>query len=100
MADEGYDPCECICTYEMAMRRLITLLRQSQSYCTDTECWNELPGPSSNDGNSDNVLLMVVCTILAFALFFLRPSFLRFNGDSKPRNNNQDSFPPAPPSMN
>uniref|UniRef100_A0A4W6BNM3 Small integral membrane protein 14 n=1 Tax=Lates calcarifer TaxID=8187 RepID=A0A4W6BNM3_LATCA len=36
MAEGGFDPCECICTQEYAMRRLINLLRQSQSYCTDT----------------------------------------------------------------
>jgi len=34
----GFDPCECIFNHEMAMRRLLSLLRQSQSYCTDNEC--------------------------------------------------------------
>lgn len=34
----GFDPCECIFNHEMAMRRLLSLLRQSQSYCTDEEC--------------------------------------------------------------
>ena len=39
MADGGdFDPCECIFSHEMAMRRLLSLLRQSQSYCTDNEC--------------------------------------------------------------
>jgi len=39
MADGGdFDPCECIYSHEMAMRRLLSLLRQSQSYCTDNEC--------------------------------------------------------------
>ena len=38
MADGGFDPCECIFNHEMAMRRLLSLLRQSQSYCTDNEC--------------------------------------------------------------
>uniref|UniRef100_A0A7N5JID1 Small integral membrane protein 14 n=1 Tax=Ailuropoda melanoleuca TaxID=9646 RepID=A0A7N5JID1_AILME len=46
MAEGGFDPCECICSHENAMRRLISLLRQSQSYCTDTECLQELPGPN------------------------------------------------------
>ena len=35
---QGFDPCECISNHEMAMRRLLSLLRQSQSYCTDNEC--------------------------------------------------------------
>ena len=26
MAEGGYDPCECICTHEYAMRRLINLV--------------------------------------------------------------------------
>ena len=34
----GFDPCECIFSHEMAMRRLLSLLRQSQNYCTDNEC--------------------------------------------------------------
>ncbi len=39
MADGGdFDPCECIFNHEMAMRRLLSLLRGSQSYCTDNEC--------------------------------------------------------------
>jgi len=39
MADGGdFDPCECIFNHEMAMRRLLSLLRQSQAYCTDSEC--------------------------------------------------------------
>ena len=38
MADGGFDPCECIFNHEMAMRRLLSLLRQSQSYCTENEC--------------------------------------------------------------
>ena len=35
---DGFDPCECIFSHEMAMRRLLSLLRQSQSHCTDNEC--------------------------------------------------------------
>uniref|UniRef100_A0AAY4A4N8 Small integral membrane protein 14 n=1 Tax=Denticeps clupeoides TaxID=299321 RepID=A0AAY4A4N8_9TELE len=42
MAEGGFDPCECVCSHEHAMRRLINLLRQSQSYCTDTECLQEM----------------------------------------------------------
>ena len=30
MADGGWDPCECIFNHEMAMRRLLSLLRNSQ----------------------------------------------------------------------
>ena len=67
MADGGWDPCECIFNHEMAMRRLLSLLRNSQvdcfqakvmefgiikvfsqSTCTDNECFTDgLPGPNS-----------------------------------------------------
>ncbi|KDR20087.1 hypothetical protein L798_05482 [Zootermopsis nevadensis] len=39
MGDEG--PCEWIWNHEMTMRRLLSLLRQSQAYCTDSECLDE-----------------------------------------------------------
>ncbi|KAJ8964567.1 hypothetical protein NQ314_004871 [Rhamnusium bicolor] len=40
MSDEGggFDPCECIWGHEMAMRRLLNVLRNSQALCTDSEC--------------------------------------------------------------
>ena len=67
MADGGWDPCECIFNHEMAMRRLLSLLRNSQvdcfqakvmefgiikvfsqSTCTDNECFTDgLPGPNT-----------------------------------------------------
>ena len=53
MAD-GFDPCECIFNHEMAMRRLLSLLRGSQSYCTDNECLQDgLPGPG--EGNAGKI---------------------------------------------
>ncbi|CAO2639812.1 Small integral membrane protein 14 [Lemmus lemmus] len=33
MAEGGFDPCECVCSHEHAMRRLINLVRwPEQSY--------------------------------------------------------------------
>uniref|UniRef100_A0A8C6GTQ5 Small integral membrane protein 14 n=1 Tax=Mus spicilegus TaxID=10103 RepID=A0A8C6GTQ5_MUSSI len=81
MAEGGFDPCECVCSHEHAMRRLINLLRQSQSYCTDTECLRELPGPSSDSGISITVILMA-WMVIAVLLFLLRPPNLR--GSSLP----------------
>ncbi|XP_034043656.1 small integral membrane protein 14 [Thalassophryne amazonica] len=80
MAEGGFDPCECICSHEYAMRRLINLLRQSQSYCTDTECLQELPGPSGPDGGGGDLTFSMVLmgwVVLALLLFLLRPSSLR-----------------------
>ncbi|KAG7169614.1 small integral membrane protein 14-like [Homarus americanus] len=103
MADGGFDPCECIWSHEMAMRRLLSLLRQSQSYCTDTECYNEFPRPTpTQDVSSDGMMFMAMMwALLAVALFFMRPSSLRSNPDAKPANSNQDGgSPPAPPTAN
>uniref|UniRef100_A0A803VBB0 Small integral membrane protein 14 n=1 Tax=Ficedula albicollis TaxID=59894 RepID=A0A803VBB0_FICAL len=78
MAEGGFDPCECICSHEHAMRRLINLLRQSQSYCTDTECLQELPGPnSSSDNGISFAMIMMAWVVIALVLFLLRPSNLR-----------------------
>ncbi|XP_029445091.1 small integral membrane protein 14 [Rhinatrema bivittatum] len=101
MAEGGFDPCECICSHDYAMRRLISLLRQSQSYCTDTECFQEIPGPNSsgNDGISVTMIMMA-WLVFALALFLFRPRNLRgFNSSGKPSSphNNQGNEPPAPP---
>ncbi|KAI4875694.1 hypothetical protein NFI96_023362, partial [Prochilodus magdalenae] len=91
MAEGGYDPCECICSHEHAMRRLINLLRQSQSYCTDTECLQDLPSPGSSTGGDVTLSMIIVgWVVLAVMLFLLRPTNLR-----GPRTSNKPSGPPA-----
>ncbi|XP_076868628.1 small integral membrane protein 14 [Brachyhypopomus gauderio] len=101
MAEGGFDPCECICSQEHAMRRLLNLLRQSQSYCTDTECLQELPGPGTPAGG-DLTLPMIIMgwMVLALLLFLLRPSSLRGpRVSSKPTSpsTNHGRDPPSPP---
>nr|XP_025145932.1 small integral membrane protein 14 isoform X1 [Bubalus bubalis] len=97
MAEGGFDPCECVCSHEHAMRRLINLLRQSQSYCTDTECLQELPGPSSDYGISITMILMA-WMVIAVILFLLRPPNLRgSNLTGKPASPHNGQDPPAPP---
>lgn len=104
MADGGFDPCECVWSHEMAMRRLLSLLRQSQSYCTDNECFTELPGPRSSiteSGMENTTLLAVMWTFVAVVLFLMRPSSLRSDPNAKPANSNQDDgAPPSPPTAN
>ncbi|NWU74871.1 small integral membrane protein 14 [Myiozetetes cayanensis] len=99
MAEGGFDPCECICSHEHAMRRLINLLRQSQSYCTDTECLQELPGPnSSSDSGISFAMIMMAWVVIALVLFLLRPNNLRgSNTAGKPTSQHNGQEPPAPP---
>ncbi|KAK2185960.1 hypothetical protein NP493_218g04055 [Ridgeia piscesae] len=103
MADGGgFDPCECIWNHENAMQRLMNLLRQSQSYCSDNECIQELPGPQgtpADGGFSMMMMMMLGWVLVATALFLFRPQSLRRAGDHKPsppRGGNNDQ-PPAPP---
>uniref|UniRef100_A0A8D1DMY3 Small integral membrane protein 14 n=1 Tax=Sus scrofa TaxID=9823 RepID=A0A8D1DMY3_PIG len=72
-------------------------LRQSQSYCTDTECLQELPGPSSDNGISITMILMA-WMVIAVILFLLRPPNLRgSNLTGKPTSPHNGQDPPAPP---
>ncbi|XP_044755168.1 small integral membrane protein 14, partial [Coccinella septempunctata] len=88
------DPCECVWDHEFAMRRLLHLLRNSQTVCTDTECFDE--GTATASG-SDNVLLMTLILAVSFFLFFFRPRSVRNAIDSKPRNQDSHGAPPNPP---
>ena len=100
MADEsGFDPCECVWGHEMAMRRLISLLRQSQNHCTDTECFQTVDGMRNQ--SADSLLITSLIIAFAFLMYFLRPATQRNRLDdpSKPANFDNDSngFPPTPP---
>ncbi|XP_007887313.1 small integral membrane protein 14 [Callorhinchus milii] len=100
MGDGGFDPCECICSHEHAMRSLINLLRQSQSYCTDNECLQELPGPTTSpDGGMTVSMIMMAWAVIALVLFLMRPASLRGSPNGKPSGprNNPRQEPPAPP---
>ena len=46
------DACECICSFQWAMRRLVEIINQAQTYCTDDEC-NDGPGQV----NLENIFL-------------------------------------------
>lgn len=103
MAEGGFDPCECICSHEHAMRRLLNLLRQSQSFCTDTECLQELPGPNELNGAQNDItwqMIFIGWLILALLLFLLRPTSLRSSrladkSIGPPNSGNRE--PPVPP---
>ncbi|CAH1403430.1 unnamed protein product [Nezara viridula] len=96
MSDDGMDLCENIWSHEMAMRRLLLLLRQSQSQCNDIECFQ--PNQPRND---DGFMMMTICwMVVAFLLYFMRPSSIRNREkDVKPNNsgNGNGDEPPASP---
>ena len=102
MADEGFDLCEYMRS-EFAMQRLLLILRQSQNYCTDNECFSmsRLPGP--RDTSSSSNFFMTTLLIIGFAvlMYVLRPNSLRqlTNNTAKDRDNERDSNgdPPVPP---
>lgn len=102
MADD-MDPCECLWNHELAMRRLISLLRQGQSYCTDSECLDQLPGlPSPPESAGSSFLLVFLTMALAVAMYAMRPRGRAqiMDTDGKPVRNPQDhddGAPPTPP---
>ncbi|XP_028134187.1 small integral membrane protein 14 [Diabrotica virgifera virgifera] len=98
MSNEGFDPCQIVrglWEHEMSMRRLLDVLRNSQSYCTDNECLDV--GTSSSTANPDYMLLVVLAMFTAVFLYYFRPGSQTVHGDSKPRNNgnNSDGAPPS-----
>lgn len=70
------------------MPNLYFQLRQGQSYCTDNECLDELPGlpPASSAGNS--FLMMFLMMALAVAMYMMRPRRNQIQ-DAKPVPNSQ-----------
>ena len=89
------------------MRRLLSLLRSSQTTCTDNECFQDgLPGPDGANGgtshlNHPNVvnnicitaaspdnfmMIMIGWMLMAMMMYFMRPSSMRNNStEGKPQ---------------
>lgn len=61
-------------------------LRQGQSYCTDNECLEELPGLSRPESAGNSFLVMFLMMALAAAMYMMRPR----------RNQIQDAAKPTP----
>ncbi|CAG4988355.1 unnamed protein product, partial [Parnassius apollo] len=98
MADD-MDPCECLWNHELAMRRLISLLRQGQSYCTDNECLEQLPGLPRPESAGNSFLVMFIMMALAVAMYMMRPRRNQIQDAAKPAPNShdRDGAPPTPP---
>ncbi|XP_056643726.1 small integral membrane protein 14-like [Diorhabda sublineata] len=92
MSNENFNPCEIFwdqVNHELSMRRLLNVLRNSQSYCTDNECLDE--GSNSNATNPDQFLLIGLAFFAALFLYYFRPRPQAALGNSKPNNNGNDS---------
>jgi len=103
-----FDPCECIniLNHEGRMQRLLHLLRNSQSECTDNECFTSADG---SDGlglgglggtQSTYWTFILGWLFLVIVLYFMRPARRR-TGDLKgnnsgPGNGNGGGNDPAP----
>ncbi|KAG5677116.1 hypothetical protein PVAND_006899 [Polypedilum vanderplanki] len=81
MGDMDMDLCQCIFSNNFAMRRLLNLLRNGQSVCTDSECFDLVqPQASGNNTGSDtmdNFTFMIFMFIAAVILYLIRPNSLR-----------------------
>lgn len=104
MAEGGFDACECIFSQEAAMRRLLSMLRNSQTSCTDSDCTQDFTGPDGVGGlfGGSNMMytIMMMWAVAAVALFFMRPASMRRGGDRKPppdtdSNSGNDPAPPV-----
>lgn len=103
MSNEGFDPCEIVWgqwNHELSMRRLLNVLRNTQSYCTDNECLDDGTGGPSGASNPDQFLFLTLALITALFLYYFRPRLQTNEGSSKPNNNGNNSggSPPSPPS--
>ncbi|XP_003706121.1 small integral membrane protein 14 [Megachile rotundata] len=102
MADEEFDICERIWNHELAMQRLLSILRQNQNYCTDDECYSlaRLPGPSAAPPSNDFFMPFLIIAFMVL-MYVFRPNSLRQirNNNVKDRDNERDSSddPPVPP---
>ncbi|XP_011259137.1 small integral membrane protein 14 [Camponotus floridanus] len=101
MSDEGFDPCECMWNHR-SMQHLLSILRQSQNYCSDIECFSvsRIPGPQQNIQESSDFLF--TCLIIGFVVFLyaFRPRSLRQSNRNIIKSNNEPSSrgdPPSPP---
>ncbi|XP_055919962.1 small integral membrane protein 14 [Eupeodes corollae] len=96
MADDC--SCECVWTHEMAIRRLLSLIRQSQSHCTDTECIDLPSLPSPTGGEETSFTMMTMFMVLAVILYFIKPDSIMKVYNSKKPNGGRPSGGRDPPS--
>jgi len=92
------------------MQRLLSLLRQSQTACTDIDCLDpvqRLDGPLASSSEDNNFILLTgIWVVVVLALYFMRPNPARTDDETVknvssdgPGNSGSNDPPPPPPSM-
>ncbi|XP_022257550.1 small integral membrane protein 14-like [Limulus polyphemus] len=77
----------------------VPLLRSSQGYCTDSECFQEMPGPQGappTGGEFNFMMFLLGWLLIAVILFFLRPNSLRGSRTTKPSGGQGPNNQPPP----
>ncbi|XP_014469947.1 PREDICTED: small integral membrane protein 14-like [Dinoponera quadriceps] len=100
MSDEGFDPCECM-RHHLSIQHLLSILRQSQDYCTDTECFNISRLPEPQVVQESPIFFLNICLIFGviILMYILRPRPLqRLNNDIIKSRNNEPGSRHDPPS--
>jgi len=101
MADPGagdMDPCECVWSHELAARRIVNMVRQTQDYCTENECFTETPGAQGSGGQDGNTAMFFIgfWFVIAMVLFFLRPRASLPPSKGRSDDSGPSYDPPAP----
>ncbi|XP_070496717.1 small integral membrane protein 14 [Chironomus tepperi] len=96
--DQDFDQslCECIFSHEFAMRRLLNLLRNGQSACTDNECTDLVRpenGSTANDNGLDNSTFLIFMLIATVILYLIRPNSLRPRSTGDTNKHSRDNGP-------
>ncbi|KAK2576330.1 hypothetical protein KPH14_005691 [Odynerus spinipes] len=75
---DDFNLCECINADELLVQRLLSILRQTQHYCSDNECFgvSRLPG-SLPVQPSSNVFMTCLFVAFIFLMYIIRPRSLR-----------------------
>jgi len=93
----SFDGCECIWSHELAARRLINMIRQTQDYCTENECLTDGQGGGSGGGSDMGMLFIGFWFLFAIVLYFMRPNRSVPPGKGHDDDGAGPSFdPPAP----
>ena len=92
------------------MQRLLSLLRQSQTACTDIDCLDQvqrLEGPLASSSEDNNFILLTgIWVVVVLALYLMRPNPARTDDETVKNissdgsgNSGSNDPPPPPPSM-